>query len=427
MSTPADDATRPLGNGNSISSSSADGERSVIPGEGENLTAGANVEEPATSTDGGKPDQPANTSGNATPQGNAEEKSQNDCSELLSKAVEDAESLAIYVSRNGMHVSRDGQAVTPEVLQGITDAHKCLKDRTLNGGAAAAFLKNYRELAAAAFPVTVASLRDSTVEQEGALPWWLIFGRKVKCIPASVASYTHWAFAVVALFLLILTQSYYIVGTNLIQLLPEYRMLVEQEQSVLKGVEPKSEASRGPQTDRDLQSDSMEKLGVGFSKVVDADRKMLCRWLHWCPLIAMLTPNDAGRKANSDITQPEADAIVVKSRQMLAVLQGYLLPLLYGWIGATAYVVRSLAREARERLYRRENDTAYTLRIFLGSLAGLAIGWFLKPEDVTGFNAISPFALAFAAAYSVDLLFTLLDKIVNAFSAPHDVPPPKAP
>ena len=111
---------------------------------------------------------------------------------------------------------------------------------------------------------------------------------------------------------------------------------------------------------------------------------------------------------------------------MLAVLQGYLLPLLYGWIGATAYVVRSLAREARERLYRRENDTAYTLRIFLGSLAGLAIGWFLKPEDVTGFNAISPFALAFAAGYSVDLLFTLLDKIVNAFSAPHDAPSPKA-
>jgi len=46
---------------------------------------------------------------------------------------------------------------------------------------------------------------------------------------------------------------------------------------------------------------------------------------------------------------------------------------------------------------------------------------------VSGFNAISPFALAFAAGYSVDLLFTLLDKIVNAFSAPHDVPPPKVP
>jgi hypothetical protein len=54
------------------------------------------------------------------------------------------------------------------------------------------------------------------------------------------------------------------------------------------------------------------------------------------------------------------------------------------------------------------------MRIFLGSLAGVAIRWFLKPEDVTAFDAISPFALAFAAGYSIDLLFTLLDKIVNA-------------
>jgi hypothetical protein len=110
--------------------------------------------------------------------------------------------------------------------------------------------------------------------------------------------------------------------------------------------------------------------------------------------------------ASADGTQEDTNAIIAKSRQVLAVLQGYLLPLLYGWIGATAYVVRSLSREARERPYRRENDTAYTLRIFLGSLAGLAIGWFLKPEEVTGFKAISPFALAFAAEYSVDLPFT---------------------
>jgi hypothetical protein len=128
----------------------------------------------------------------------------------------------------------------------------------------------------------------------------------------------------------------------------------------------------------------------------------------------------------SDVDQTVVDATVVKSRQVLGVFQGYLLPLLYGWIGATAYVVRSLAYESRERLYRRENDTAYTLRIFLGALAGLPIGWFLKTENVSGFNAISPFALPFVAGYSVDLLFTFLDKIVNAFSAPQDVPPPKA-
>ena len=83
----------------------------------------------------------------------------------------------------------------------------------------------------------------------------------------------------------------------------------------------------------------------------------------------------------------------------------------------TANVVLSLSRDARDRLYRRENGIANTLRIFLGALAGLAIGWFLQPENMSGFNAISPFALAFVAGYSVDLLFTFLDKIVKAFSA----------
>ena len=420
MSTLADDATRPSGTDNSIPSASPNGAGPLVKGEEEHLSANVNGKEPAALIDGEKSHQATNGSGSTISSPDHAEKNKKDCSELLSQAVCDAELLAIYVSRNGMHVSRDGQAVTPEVLQGITGARELLRSSTLTGEAAAGFLKNYRELAAAAFPVTVASLRDSTVEQKGALPWWLIFGRKVKCVPATVASYTHWAFAGVALFLLILTQSYYIVGTNLIQVLPEYRTLVEQEQSVLKGIEPKSEISGHSQTSPE----------VSFSNLVEADRKMLSRWLSWCPLIAMPTEKVDQRTVNSSAstngTQEDTNAIIVKSRQVLAVLQGYLLPLLYGWIGATAYVVRSLSREARERLYRRENDTAYTLRIFLGSLAGLAIGWFLKPEDVTGFNAISPFALAFAAGYSVDLLFTLLDKIVNAFSAPHDAPSPKA-
>jgi hypothetical protein len=122
MSTLADDAT---GTDNAISSASANGNRSVFPDEGEHLAMSANGEEPATLTDGGKQNQPSNASGSTMSPADAGEKYQ-DCSELLSQAVRDAELLAIYVSRNGMHVSRDGQTVTPEVLQGITDARRAL-------------------------------------------------------------------------------------------------------------------------------------------------------------------------------------------------------------------------------------------------------------------------------------------------------------
>jgi hypothetical protein len=158
MSTLADDVTKPSGTENSVSSASANGNRSVFPDEGEHLAASANGEEPATLTDGGKQNQLPNASGSTMSPAGVAGKYQ-DCSELLSQAVRDAQLLAIYMSRNGMHVRRDGQTVTPEVLQGITDAREHFENRTLTGNAAAAFLKNHRELAAAAFPVTVKPAR----------------------------------------------------------------------------------------------------------------------------------------------------------------------------------------------------------------------------------------------------------------------------
>jgi hypothetical protein len=62
----------------------------------------------------------------------------------------------------------------------------------------------------------------------------------------------------------------------------------------------------------------------------------------------------------------------------------------------------------------------WDLRGWLGAVSGLAIGWFCKPSsaDVNGLGLISPFALAFVAGYSVDLLFTAMDRIVSAFSGP---------
>jgi hypothetical protein len=422
MSNPVDNATTLAGTDNPIPTTSNLGDkRPTTPAADEQAAASADGDARTTLNGNGTSNPQSNTSGGSSPV-NAAEKCKKERNELLSQAVGDAELLAIYLSRNGMSVNRDGKDVTPEVVQGITDAREQFESGELIGPAEAMFLKHYRELAAAASPVTVASLRDSTSKEEGVLPWWLFFGRKVKSTRARVASYKYWAFAAIALLLLILAQSYYVVGTNLIQLLPEYGQLVEQEQAVLKGVAPKKDATEQSQT----LSDSL----------LQADRKMLCGWLAWCPLMdtpmkASTSLNAAAKPANAlvltDTPHPDTDAVIVKSRQVLGVFQGYLLPLLYGWTGAAAYIVRSLAREARERLYRRENDIAYTLRLFLGALAGLAIGWFLKPEDVSGFKAVSPFALAFVAGYSVDLLFTFLDKVVNAFSAPQEVPPPKAP
>jgi hypothetical protein len=86
-------------------------------------------------------------------------------------------------------------------------------------------------------------------------------------------------------------------------------------------------------------------------------------------------------------------------------------------------VLRRITREIRDLTYTTDSNARYRLRIQLGTLAGLAVGWFLFiPPDSVGsgalfsFKELSPLALAFLAGYSVELLFAAMDKLVAAFS-----------
>jgi len=134
---------------------------------------------------------------------------------------------------------------------------------------------------------------------------------------------------------------------------------------------------------------------------------------------ATLDPIAAGPPPNGATN----DAVRAVAGQVIDVMQKWFLPLLYGALGAMVYVVRTLSLQARDRLYRKEALVALNLRVYLGMISGLAIGWFwnhdstsISQTGVVSITALSPFALAFVAGYGVELFFTLLDKIVSAFT-----------
>lgn len=121
--------------------------------------------------------------------------------------------------------------------------------------------------------------------------------------------------------------------------------------------------------------------------------------------------------------QSESAAIRAVAVQVIDVMQKWLLPLLYGALGAMVFVVRTLSMQARDRLFRKEGLVSLVLRVFLGMISGLAIGWFWghdpEPTKTGGamtLSTLSPFALAFIAGYGVELFFALLDKIVSTFT-----------
>src|SRR3954466_15814246 len=101
---------------------------------------------------------------------------------------------------------------------------------------------------------------------------------------------------------------------------------------------------------------------------------------------------------------------------LLYFLSGYLLPMLYGVLGACAFVLRNLSDEIDKLTYANDTRVRYSLRLNIGLLSGLAVGWFIKPTagDAT-LVTLSPVALAFIAGYGSDLFFVFLDKIVQAF------------
>jgi hypothetical protein len=68
------------------------------------------------------------------------------------------------------------------------------------------------------------------------------------------------------------------------------------------------------------------------------------------------------------------------------------------------------------------------LRLGLGGIAGLAIGWFWVPTSAKAIAEVSslttaPFALAFLAGFSIELLFSLLDRIIAAINPTSSGPP----
>jgi hypothetical protein len=99
-------------------------------------------------------------------------------------------------------------------------------------------------------------------------------------------------------------------------------------------------------------------------------------------------------------------------------MSAYLLPLLYGVLGTTAYVMRSLSREISEVTFSNASHIRFSLRLVLGALSGIGIGLVLTSDTLPPtLAAVTPLGLAFLAGYSVELLFSAMDRLISAFSS----------
>ncbi|NJO88887.1 MAG: hypothetical protein HC831_07960 [Chloroflexia bacterium] len=107
--------------------------------------------------------------------------------------------------------------------------------------------------------------------------------------------------------------------------------------------------------------------------------------------------------------------VIQQAKNLITILNQYLLPLLYGLLGGFAFVLRSLAEESKNMTYTATSKIKYGLRIQLGALAGLVIGFLwgdFRGKSFGVVESLSPLAVAFLAGYSVDFLFRMLDSLI---------------
>jgi hypothetical protein len=104
----------------------------------------------------------------------------------------------------------------------------------------------------------------------------------------------------------------------------------------------------------------------------------------------------------------------------------FVLPLLYGWLGALAYGLRRFASELRSVTFSRATHIEQKMRIPLGILAGATVGLLIQPETLNTIQGVTSIGIAFGLGFSVDLFFDLLEGLMarlRGTSVPETSPP----
>ena len=108
---------------------------------------------------------------------------------------------------------------------------------------------------------------------------------------------------------------------------------------------------------------------------------------------------------------------------LLNAVSGYVLPVLMGLLGSMTYVLRRYLRSVSNRLLTPSDLREYIVRLVLGTVFGVAIGFFTSASGnasegviAVPLSSLGAPALAFLAGYGVESVFRTLDGLAEQFS-----------
>jgi hypothetical protein len=322
----------------------------------------------------------------------------------LHESVEDAQLLLAYAAKNGI-------AVDDTTINTVVAIGNKIGEGTVSDQEEVAFWSALETLAAKISPVTVLSLHATMDVRATNAPGFLarFFGRRLsQWSVARRAVLWYTCLAIFSLGLLLVVQIYWLFGLSITGDIADAKAAYDKVTVAMVTAKPEEQSKLDDQRNNlDLENRSdyklLERWGTPWERDCDSSKES-CN----------CSSRDAGAyQACMDISR-ESTAKVV-----LSILQRYILPLLYGLLGASVYILRTLSSQIRARTYTEASNIDFRIRLYLGTLGGMVSAWFINPEVAGGLvKTLSPFAIAFLAGYSIELLFAMMDKIISAFSKP---------
>jgi len=174
-----------------------------------------------------------------------------------------------------------------------------------------------------------------------------------------------------------------------------------------------------------IASNSLEK-GVSAAALCGADHRTFvidqaCRQLD-----ELKERHDgvAAHIRSWDLFQEDSDVGAVQHVAVtVGVIGNYLLPVLYGALGAMGSMLQQFNKRLAERLLTPRDRRAAHIRVMLGVMMGACIGLFFNssagPAQATGLGGaavtLSASAIAFLAGYGVEPVFRTLDALISHF------------
>ena len=113
-----------------------------------------------------------------------------------------------------------------------------------------------------------------------------------------------------------------------------------------------------------------------------------------------------------NVAQTEAQRLQGNSALISGIFVSFILPVLFGTIGAVAYIIRTISDQIRTSTFSSTSPIRHMMRAALGALAGVVVGLF---GGLSTQLSLPPLAIAFLGGYGVEAVFSMFDGLIEKF------------